>query len=337
MVKKKEAMPTEPDTGTQAGQRPTAGTTTGRGTTVETISKLTLGTVQLGMPYGIHNRDGMPSEESSFELLNRAWEGGVVSYDTAAAYGQSETILGRFFHGKHPLITTKIHLFPQPGDSGAQIGRDMRERVSGSLKRLGLDSVPILMLHNTDVMEHFGGAITEAFAELKQEGLIGRAGISVSQNSAEEYRFLWPYLQNDLYEAVQIPMNVLDHRPIRNGCLGMLGQAGKTVFVRSVFLQGLLYMKDEELPVKLAAAKAPLAALRELSERYGIGIAQLAVSFIRDMEGVDSLVIGAETREQVSDNLALLDGPPLPETLREQLASAFHDVPEQVITPHMWK
>ncbi|GAA3399687.1 hypothetical protein ACFFNY_18175 [Paenibacillus hodogayensis] len=53
-------------------------------------SKLTLSTAQFGMPYGIHNRDGVPSEESSFELLRQASSGGITSYDTAAAYGTSE-------------------------------------------------------------------------------------------------------------------------------------------------------------------------------------------------------------------------------------------------------
>lgn len=301
------------------------------------LSKLTLGTVQLGMPYGIHNREGKPSEESSFALLTQAWEGGIGSYDTAAAYGESETILGRFFRGKAPLITTKIHLRPEPGADRKQIAQDIRERVAGSLERLGLASLPILMLHNTEVMERFGDDITQSFAELKREGLIGKAGISVGQNAAEEYRMLWPYLQNDTYEAVQLPLNVLDHRPLNNGCLDMLAAAGKTVFVRSVFLQGLFYMKDEELPAKLGEAKAPLAALRGLSERHGVPLAQLAVSYVRDLPGVHSLVIGAETKEQVRDNLALIEGPPLAEEMLEEIGHAFRDVPEQVITPHMWK
>jgi aryl-alcohol dehydrogenase-like predicted oxidoreductase len=300
-------------------------------------SKLTLGTVQLGMPYGIHNRDGMPSEESSFELLRQALEGGVTSYDTASAYGTSEMLLGKFFNGKQPLITTKLHLRPEPGDGREQIERTLRGLIESSLERLQLSTIPILMLHNTDVMEHFGEPITASFRAMRQEGLIGRAGISVSTNSEAEYRILWDYLQDETYEAVQLPMNVLDHRPLNNGCLDMLARAGKTVFVRSVFLQGLLYMKDEELPAKLQEARAPLGALRELSERHGVPISQIAVSFIRDLEGVHSLVIGAETKEQVRDNLALIEGPPISGRLREEIAAAFRDVPEQVVTPPMWK
>ncbi|WP_409345086.1 aldo/keto reductase [Paenibacillus sp. MBLB4367] len=300
-------------------------------------TKLTLGTVQLGLQYGIRNRNGMPSEESSFELLREAWEGGVVSYDTASAYGKSESLLGDFFANKDPLIVTKIHLHPEPGSSREQIERTMRESIESSLLRLRLSAIPVLMLHNTDVMKDWGEQITAAFRTMLREGIIGQAGISVSHNTQEEYGALWKYLKDETYETVQIPMNLLDHRPVLNGCLGMLSEAGKTVYVRSVFLQGLFYMKEEELPAGLQDAREPIAALRELSEAYAFPLAQMAVSFIRDMEGVHSLVIGAETKEQVRENIALIGGPPLPDRLRADIMTRFRSVPEKIITPNRWK
>ncbi|MCU6711846.1 aldo/keto reductase [Paenibacillus sp. J5C_2022] len=299
-------------------------------------SRLTLGTVQLGMPYGIHNRNGVPSEESSFELLREAWEGGVVSFDTASAYGQSEMLLGRFFEGKRPLIMTKIAMQPEPGATPDMIERDMREKIERSLVHLRLSVVPILMLHNTDVMKHYGDAISGSFRTMVREGLVEKAGISISHNTKEEYETMWKYLQDDSYDAIQIPMNMLDHRPLRNGCLDMLSRAGKTVFVRSVFLQGLIHMKAEELPAGLQEARGPLAVLRELSERYTIPLAQMAVSFIRDMPGVNSLIIGAETREQVRENMALIGGPAIPDRMRAEMMELFRDVPEKVITPGHW-
>lgn len=300
-------------------------------------SRLTLGTVQLGMPYGIGNRGGMPSERESFELLQEAWESGVASYDTAAAYGRSEDVLGRFFAGKRPLIVTKIRVEPKPGDDAERIARQMRERIESSLARLQLDRIPIVLLHNPDVMERWGDAVTAGFRTIIREGLIGRAGISVAHNTKEEFRVLSNYLQDDLYEAVQLPLNVLDHRPIRSGILEMLREAGKIVFARSVFLQGVIYMSEEELSIRLPEAVEPVAALRALAEAYGMTLAQAAVSFVRDTPGVTSLVVGAETKQQVRDNAALIAGPAMPEELRERLLARFADVPDRVVTPSMWK
>lgn len=300
-------------------------------------SQLTLGTVQLGMPYGIGNRSGMPSERESFELLQEAWDGGIASYDTAAVYGRSEEVLGRFFADKRSMLVTKISVEPGPGDDAERIAQQMRERIENSLTRLKLSRIPIVLLHNPDVMELWGDAVTAGFRTMVQEGLIGRAGISIAHNTKEEYRVLLKYLQGDVYEVVQLPMNVLDHRPIRNGILEMLRESGKIVFVRSVFLQGLIYISEEELAARLPEAVEPVAALRALSEAYGVPLAQTAVSFVRDMPGVASLVVGAETKEQVRDNLALIDGPALPEELRERLLARLANVPNRVLTPGMWR
>ena len=61
------------------------------------ISELTLGTVQLGLAYGVNNYRGMPSFEESSAILDTALSEGIISFDTAQAYGESETVLKRYF------------------------------------------------------------------------------------------------------------------------------------------------------------------------------------------------------------------------------------------------
>ena len=61
----------------------------------EQLSRLMLGTVQFGMPYGVANRTGQPSYPDVVAILAAAVEGGVNCFDTAAAYGTSEDVLGR--------------------------------------------------------------------------------------------------------------------------------------------------------------------------------------------------------------------------------------------------
>jgi len=61
------------------------------------ISKYTLGTVQLGMEYGIANKSGKPDMEKSFGIIQAAVDGGINSIDTALLYGDSEVVLGNFF------------------------------------------------------------------------------------------------------------------------------------------------------------------------------------------------------------------------------------------------
>ena len=61
----------------------------------KSISKMSLGTVQFGLHYGIANDVGKPPEEQSFEMIKAALDSGVTSIDTARAYGDSDDIIGR--------------------------------------------------------------------------------------------------------------------------------------------------------------------------------------------------------------------------------------------------
>ena len=57
--------------------------------------QICLGTVQFGLPYGVTNQAGQVSEEEVCRILNFAATSGISLFDTAQAYGTSETVLGR--------------------------------------------------------------------------------------------------------------------------------------------------------------------------------------------------------------------------------------------------
>ena len=72
------------------------------------FSKITLGTVQFGLDYGIANTDGKPSYEKARDIVATACENGITSFDTAAAYGDSEKVLGQIF--KELQIKDKVQV-----------------------------------------------------------------------------------------------------------------------------------------------------------------------------------------------------------------------------------
>ncbi|GAA3399685.1 hypothetical protein ACFFNY_18180 [Paenibacillus hodogayensis] len=51
-------------------------------------------------------------------------------------------------------------------------------------------------------MEHFGEPITASFRKMRHEGLIGWAGISVSQNTAAEFQIEGPPISERLPEEI---------------------------------------------------------------------------------------------------------------------------------------
>jgi aryl-alcohol dehydrogenase-like predicted oxidoreductase len=301
------------------------------------ISQFTLGTVQLGMAYGIANKSGKPDESVSSLILEEALNCGINCYDTASGYGDSEQVLGNFFSGREkPLLVSKIKPPLDASISAQEMEAFIRGKVEQSLERLQIDTIPIMMLHSPDVLAVHNDVIVSTMMKLRDDGLISSAGVSVAANVDEQMSELWRYIQNDIFEAVQIPLNVLDHRLFRNGGVERLEQSGKIVFVRSVFLQGLLLMDDRHIPAFLHEARKPLAILREMAAREGMSMAQMAISFVRDLNFVHSLVIGAETVEQVKENVKLIDGPAISADTRERIFREIPALPELIFNPNLW-
>ena len=144
------------------------------------ISPMTLGTVQLGMNYGIANDAGKPSEEKSFSILRSALEGGVTALDTARAYGDSELVIGRFLRqwkGEMPAIITKVPNLK--GDSPKELEKFATEAVEQSLERLGVNKVAGIMLHGAKDPIIYGKACADAVKALVDHGYTDRVGVSV--------------------------------------------------------------------------------------------------------------------------------------------------------------
>lgn len=300
------------------------------------LPRLTLGTVQLGMDYGIANTEGKPDYEKSAEILNAAMKGGINAFDTAAAYGDSEAVLGRYFGnlpestGK-PIVITKLKTGTDTPLSQEELYDIVRGSVKKSLERLGRDKVEVLMLHSPhDIVVH-GEAIVRAMEDIRDEGLTERIGVSVY--TPEETEEMPGY---KAFDAVQIPINIMDTRLLDTGIMDKLAKAGIIVFARSVFLQGLFFKEPKELPLKLKDAKPYLEILRQASKEENLTVAQLTFGYVRDIPGVTSLVVGAETAEQVRENINLFEAPKISEETTKKLRKAFNEVPEQVLNPSMW-
>jgi len=296
------------------------------------ISKLTLGTVQLGMDYGIANKKGKPQKEESWALLRCALASGAITLDTARHYG-SEEVIGESGLAGQFTIVSKFKLNESHLQSLELALEEARRSVLSSCKDLNINALPVCLFHQDkgSPMGLVAKILPAILTQLKKEGLIKIGGISVYY--PEELNEITDW---DSIQAVQVPMNVFDLRLLKNGLLQRLEQNGTAVFIRSVFLQGLLLMRADALPPHLVWARKYLEQLNTLAMESGMNVAQLAFSYVRDTQGVTSLVIGAENADQVKQNMAMLNGPAVPAATRSAIETLFSEVPEKLITPGLW-
>lgn len=292
------------------------------------LSAMTIGTVQLGMNYGIANQGGKPDQEKSFAMLRTAFQNGVTSLDTARAYGNSEEVIGAFlktWEGPVPFITTKVPTYGDQPVSGLE--KHILSNVETSLETLGIAKADAIMLHSVTDMYLHREKVAAIMEDLIHRGYADRVGVSVY--TGEDVQEMLRYGQ---YTVTQVPMSIFDQRLIASGMTDRLKEHDYTVFVRSVFLQGLFFLDPDKItdPILLEHAAPKIRLLRKIAEEQNITVTQLAIAFMRDTAGITSLVLGADTPEQVKENISYFDAPSLGEDVMEQLRKefAFVDIPE---------
>ena len=273
------------------------------------VSQITLGTVQLGMNYGIVNTKGQPSRQQSYEILSAAFNNGITSIDTASGYGNSEEIIGTYFKEfqcKLPFITTKYKSKLADGAFYNEIESEIFNSVENSLLRLNVDKIDCLMLHNAKDMTRHGKSVEKVIEKLIVKGLVDMAGVSVY--TTDEIDIM---LKNDLYKTIQLPISIFDRQLIERGYIDKLAQKNIHIFVRSVFLQGLFFINPDnntDADIEKYASKY-IRLLSVFAKKENMSIAELAISYIRDISGTTSLVLGADNKEQVIENINYINAP----------------------------
>lgn len=302
------------------------------------ISKITIGTAQLGMKYGIANINGKPDINSSINILNYAWNNGMNAFDTSPLYGNSEKIIGTFIKSKIPINNKNLVIISKLPkiEINNKITFDtlynhIKNQVNKSLFDLNLKSIPIYLIHHIDDIFLKDGLIFECLNQLKLEGLIHNFGASIY--SPEDVEALLNFKSCNVF---QIPINIFDHRLINTGLLQKLQKKKYIILARSVFLQGLFFIPPKRLPNHLEIAKKPLKKLRAIVKEYDVEIDKLAFLFVRDLEQITSQIIGMENMDQLKKNLRLLNEKSLDKTIYNSIFDNFSDLPEKLINPYLW-
>ncbi|MDP3791542.1 MAG: aldo/keto reductase [Candidatus Omnitrophota bacterium] len=300
----------------------------------EDITALTLGTTQLGSHYGIANRTGCPGEKEAYRILEVSFDNGIHSFDTASAYGKSEDILGRFIGSNKckPFIISKL-----PGVGKLKYaGRDLiyeniRKSVLGSLKRLKKDKINAYLLHDASDIGSNGKKIIEALSRIKKDGLIGMIGASCYYAHEVEAA-----LSMDEIGAIQVPINLFDHRFIEPRLLARIKKSGKILFARSVFLQGLFFLDPDRMPRGMEFYAKYLKRLREFLRGEGVGIHDLALGFLKSIPEISSVIIGAESSDQILEDINIFRKARIGKDVKKRLFRYFSDIPLRLKIPSLW-
>lgn len=290
---------------------------------------LVLGTAQFGSSYGIANKIGRLSQAAVTDIVREAREQGIDQFDTAQGYGDSEIFLGKALSelGLHTKVKVISKIGPSLNHSNA---RSIINSVETSLRNLGISRLYALLIHNEELLGLWDKGLREILVGLIRSGKVERIGVSVySPEKALES------LNISEIDILQVPTNILDRRFEESNIFQIAQDKKKEVYIRSVFLQGLLLMDVKEIPEKMRFAQVIVQELEQFCQEHRISRHQLAIGYLRVRFQEAHLLFGAEKIEQVQHNCRALEVS-VPEALCQEVERVFDHIDEQILNPSLW-
>jgi 1-deoxyxylulose-5-phosphate synthase len=307
------------------------------GRTQLAVSALALGTVELGMDYGIAAPGdfGRPAEAEAIRIAHAALDAGINLIDTARAYGESEAILGKALQGRRDrvVLATKVALHQPEGSlpTGDTLRTHMLSTLETSLRLLQTDYVDIWQLHLVDeavLAQH--NTIADAFAEARRAGKVRFTGGSFYGATTPAAA-----LALDLFDVMQVTYSVLDQR-LADRVLPLAQAKDVGIIVRSVLLKGALTERADHLPDRLEPLRARSRHFRQLVTDSGLNLspAQAALAFALAHPQIGAVLVGVRTLQELHDDLVAVTAQ-LPPALLDQLAALRLD-DDDLLNPGAW-
>ncbi|PSR52459.1 aldo/keto reductase [Adhaeribacter arboris] len=285
-------------------------------------SKLALGTVQFGLDYGVSNSGGKVPITIVRNILKLCLEQNITTLDTAAAYGDSEAVIGKSLANEDNSFQIISKL---PNCSTAEV----RTIFNNSLQELKKNKIFGYLIHDYSAFTKDPGIFDEIY-KLQQEGLIQKIGFSL---------YYPPHLEEIIklnlpIQLIQIPFNVFDQRFAY--LFPYLNKNDIEIHIRSIFLQGLLFKEIATLPPYFHPFRENLLFLQEVVKQSGLSLSHVLLAFAHLHPEISKIVVGVTSMEELAHNSnylnVLTDIKPIYHTLKKM---ATFD--ERFLLPFNWQ
>ena len=287
------------------------------------LSELSLGA---WVTYG-----GQVGEPAATECMAKAFELGVNFFDNAEAYahGNAETVMGNVikklgWRREGIVVSSKVFWGGRgPNDEGLS-RKHVYEACRNSLRRLQLQYLDLFFCHRPDpttpieetvramddlvhhgLILYWGTSEWTAADIMRAHGLARELGLTPPQMEQPQYNMLHRERVENEYLPLyrEIGLGTTTWSPLASGLLS--GKYNDSVPKGSrAALKGYEWLKEQVVtPQNVAKVKA----LTPIAKELGCTMAQLAIAWARRNQDVSTVITGATTAEQVSENIASLE------------------------------
>ncbi len=269
-------------------------------------------------------------ESKAAKLMQQAYDAGVNFFDNAEAYsgGEAESIMGRAlkklgWRRSSYLVSSKFFwgLHGSPNEKNTLNRKYLMQAIDGSLQRFGLDYLDLIFCHRPDPntpIEETVRAMSDIVSQGKALywGTSEWTGAQVREayQIAERHHLHKPQMEQPQYNLFarekverdlaplckEIGLGLTTWSPLASGLLTGKYSQGSVPAGSRAALPGYEWLRERVLnPSKLEAVKK----LEPIAKELGCSLAQLAVAWCLKNQNVSTVLLGATSAEQLSENL----------------------------------
>jgi len=288
------------------------------------------GPTQLGQKTGV-------GQAGVNALVRRALDLGINFFDTAAAYGESEVILGEALKGiprDEYILATKFH--PAKSGKGDVVSpEDVIASVERSLVRLQVDSVDIMQFHGIRPNQYVEAIekLWPTVEMLREQGKFRFVGVTETYGDDNKHEMLPMALKDDLFDTAMVGYNMISPTP-EQVVLPMCEDRNVGVICMVAVRRAL--SRPDYLKSQMASAKTRgLIAKDSLPDDDPLGwlvkdhvtsLPAAGYKYVKAHPAMGTILSGTANIDHLEENVKAVLGPLLPEQDMARLRSVFGDV-----------
>jgi aryl-alcohol dehydrogenase-like predicted oxidoreductase len=265
------------------------------------VTKLGLAAAQFGLDGGNSSAPrGRAPEAEARDILNIAARAKLSVLDASGLFARAETVLG-------DLIPRPVPFRVTISTARADRGPDFVEaEARAALRRIGVERAEAIVVHSpAELFGPHGAALWERLQRLKDQGVFAKVGVSA--HASDDPVGVAKRFKPDILQA---PASLLDQRLLADGSLQRIAGMGIEVHLRSIFLNGLLFLPPDRVPAQLKGASGRLSRVRRMIAEGRSDPLQAALGFALSRPEGSAVLVGVNSAAELSAVVAAASSPP---------------------------